>query len=609
MQGATMSTSRKGLLVALFLVVTATVPLRGDVVLATESVVGLPITGSMDLLLDEPLGQIYVSSGSENNSVLVLGLDGSLIDTITGVAGAALMDLSPDGDVLWVAAPDSDEVLGYSTTTFTQVHRISMDPGHCPLSVVDLGGTLVVTGGCGKHDHPRIVDVATETVTASTGATVSNGMALHHGSWGDGVLLATMGSSPFIVYELDTGAVTPEVVEISRGPGSNLRNIVAHPDGDRVVTASGSPYVHPEYDLPGFTPSTEYQTTAYPIAAAWSADGTVFAGGSWAPADDDIHVFKDGDPVSFWTWNLTGWGLVDRGLALNSDGTVVFALTGEYNRFLHIIDVGTTLPGPPPEPGNLYGTIGHDFVEYNGGRAPEGHIDVYDAATNDYIGTWDAWADGTYQVDDLDPGVYELVFWNGQGDVLYDFFPELYREQPVLRDDLATPVVVGEGESVGVNGHLRPLFFDMFETVFTQDILWMGNTGITRGCNPPENTLYCTDDTVTRGAMAAFMGRAFGLTEGVGSVDFKDDDDSIFESDIERLAYAGITKGCNPPTNDRFCPDDPVTRGQMAAFLRRGFEHWASLIGAEAAATADSPQARSTRWALAGWTLRMNRHG
>ena len=60
MQGATMSTSRKGLLVALFLVVTATVPLRGDVVLATESVVGLPITGSMDLLLDEPLGQIYV---------------------------------------------------------------------------------------------------------------------------------------------------------------------------------------------------------------------------------------------------------------------------------------------------------------------------------------------------------------------------------------------------------------------------------------------------------------------------------------------------------------------------------------------------------------------
>ncbi len=54
-----------------------------------------------------------------------------------------------------------------------------------------------------------------------------------------------------------------------------------------------------------------------------------------------------------------------------------------------------------------------------------------------------------------------------------------------------------------------------------------------------------------------------------GSV-FVDDDGSVFEADIERLAAAGITKGCNPPVNDRFCPNDPVTRGQMAAFLVRG---------------------------------------
>ncbi|NOX23331.1 MAG: S-layer homology domain-containing protein, partial [Actinobacteria bacterium] len=42
-----------------------------------------------------------------------------------------------------------------------------------------------------------------------------------------------------------------------------------------------------------------------------------------------------------------------------------------------------------------------------------------------------------------------------------------------------------------------------------------------------------------------------------------------FEADIAKLAAAGITQGCNPPTNDRFCPDDSVTRGQMAAFLNR----------------------------------------
>ncbi|MDJ0497575.1 MAG: S-layer homology domain-containing protein [Acidimicrobiia bacterium] len=46
-------------------------------------------------------------------------------------------------------------------------------------------------------------------------------------------------------------------------------------------------------------------------------------------------------------------------------------------------------------------------------------------------------------------------------------------------------------------------------------------------------------------------------------------DTHTFSADIEWLADAGVTKGCNPPTNDRFCPDRNVTRGQMAAFMHR----------------------------------------
>ena len=46
-------------------------------------------------------------------------------------------------------------------------------------------------------------------------------------------------------------------------------------------------------------------------------------------------------------------------------------------------------------------------------------------------------------------------------------------------------------------------------------------------------------------------------------------DSNIFHGDIAWLADNGVTQGCNPPTNDMFCPDDYVTRGQMAAFLRR----------------------------------------
>jgi hypothetical protein len=71
--------------------------------------------------------------------------------------------------------------------------------------------------------------------------------------------------------------------------------------------------------------------------------------------------------------------------------------------------------------------------------------------------------------------------------------------------------------------------------------------------------------------MAAFLVRARGYTNDGGGDRFIDDNGLVFERDIDRLATAGVTKGCNPPKNDRFCPNDPVTRAQMAAFLHRAF--------------------------------------
>lgn len=43
----------------------------------------------------------------------------------------------------------------------------------------------------------------------------------------------------------------------------------------------------------------------------------------------------------------------------------------------------------------------------------------------------------------------------------------------------------------------------------------------------------------------------------------------LFHNSIDWLADNGITVGCNPPANTNFCPEDSVTRGQMATFLKR----------------------------------------
>ncbi|GMQ98235.1 MAG: hypothetical protein BMS9Abin17_0741 [Acidimicrobiia bacterium] len=87
--------------------------------------------------------------------------------------------------------------------------------------------------------------------------------------------------------------------------------------------------------------------------------------------------------------------------------------------------------------------------------------------------------------------------------------------------------------------------------------------GITNGC---DTVLYCPGAPVTRGQMAAFLDRALNLPPAPNGDPFTDDDASIFEDSIERLAFAGITQGCGPSL---FCPDDSVTRAEMAAFLVR----------------------------------------
>jgi hypothetical protein len=90
--------------------------------------------------------------------------------------------------------------------------------------------------------------------------------------------------------------------------------------------------------------------------------------------------------------------------------------------------------------------------------------------------------------------------------------------------------------------------------------------GIAGGCNPARR-LFCPTARVTRAQMALFLDRAIEPPLPPTSRDFFDDDDGkTGEAAINRLAAAGITGGCG---TRRYCPSASVTRGQMAAFLRR----------------------------------------
>jgi len=92
--------------------------------------------------------------------------------------------------------------------------------------------------------------------------------------------------------------------------------------------------------------------------------------------------------------------------------------------------------------------------------------------------------------------------------------------------------------------------------------------GITLGCNPPLADEYCPDEFVRRKHMASFIARAESLTDtGTGDY-FTDDDGSIHEDDIDRIRFADITFGCSED-GTLFCPDQFVRRDEMASFIAR----------------------------------------
>jgi hypothetical protein len=131
-------------------------------------------------------------------------------------------------------------------------------------------------------------------------------------------------------------------------------------------------------------------------------------------------------------------------------------------------------------------------------------------------------------------------------------------DEPITRADLAASFAEAFELPVTTND----FFSDDDGHPFEADINRLAAAGITSGCGADE---FCPDGLVSRGQMASFLSRVLGLPEADADY-FADDEGSSHEAAINRLAAAGLTEGCGPAA---FCPDDPVTRGQLVTFLNR----------------------------------------
>jgi hypothetical protein len=126
------------------------------------------------------------------------------------------------------------------------------------------------------------------------------------------------------------------------------------------------------------------------------------------------------------------------------------------------------------------------------------------------------------------------------------------------------------------------------------------SAGITGGCllNPLQ---YCPEQSVTRAQMAVFLLRgihtsAYSPPSVGANTGFADVPPGYWSASwIKQLAVEGITSGCG---SSNYCPEQPVTRAQMAVFLLRS-KHGASYTPPAAGASTGFGDVPPTYWAAA----------
>lgn len=131
--------------------------------------------------------------------------------------------------------------------------------------------------------------------------------------------------------------------------------------------------------------------------------------------------------------------------------------------------------------------------------------------------------------------------------------------------DLQQATVLTEPKSFSWSG----AFWDDDGSVHEANIDKVAAEGISKGCNPPDNDMFCPDREITRGEMTAFLRRILDLPS-VEETYYTDIEGDTFENDINALTAVGIGFGC---TATEYCPSRPLLRGEMAEMLVRAFEY------------------------------------
>ena len=215
---------------------------------------------------------------------------------------------------------------------------------------------------------------------------------------------------------------------------------------------------------------------------------------------------------------------------------------------------------------------GYRFGSMTEGQVPTYEVDVVAGQRIRVVLAWSSHTSGsnlfgksdtlTADLDVRVTGPNGAVSWGATYDNAYEWVDVTAATSGTMRIEIRSARFDASSEPYGLAWATSGPYFDADDSIFRSDIIWAHEEGITGGCGTGR---YCPNSSVTRAQMASFLVRAAHLPPSSQDA-FADDDSSIHEADINALAAANITGGCDPI---RYCPNRGVTRGELASFLVR----------------------------------------
>jgi hypothetical protein len=336
----------------------------GGMRVAGASVAGpgteLPCSTIGQMAVDQPTSQVFVSCPS-TNSVAVMSFSGSLVATITGIAGAT--GLADVGSEVYVSAVNTGTIDAINTSTLA-VQPTGATGLVDPTDLVYGGGYLwsTTTGGTGGNGCDAQVSNPLYRIDPTTGAVDTYNKVL--GTFVDSLIAAPGDPNKIFGTALCDSASPTQVISISAGvpsagPLVNGFDYVApldvSPDGSTVFEQDAS-------ELVGLSSTTlepaglQYLST-YELTAVATSSGD---GGVIAYDGVGLSIYGLGNPADH--IGSTQWAenqdVEPQGLAFSPDGMTIFVVTTAPESASYSGPPGpaefralatNALPTPPPD--------------------------------------------------------------------------------------------------------------------------------------------------------------------------------------------------------------------------------------------------------------------